>query len=278
MTIAVHQEVLTMPKQALVVDNDFFFVEFLAELLENKGYEVTKAYDGKEGISKLEASAFDILFADLIMPKINGLQLIKFARKRFPSGQLFIIAVSGTLIEQMDDIKNIGADYCVVKGPLEEMTDYIGGLLDKLGVPVEGHRVSESKDEQVVDPGKLYPRLATSELVEELNFQKAVFDSVGVGILVVDRDARVMSANVMALELLKKPVEDVLNLRITDVFPQEGRGRLVKALKAVAKNLDLKRHGFQLNFGSGSLRLVVSMLRMGKDLDGWILTMEDIES
>jgi len=265
-----------MSKKALVVDNDFFFVEFLTELLENKGYEVTKAYDGKEGISRLEESAFSILFADLIMPKIDGLQLIKFARKRFPSGQLSIIAVSGTLIEQMEDVQDIGADYCVVKGPLEEMTEYIGGLLNNLGGA--GQRVPESKGESVVDPGKLYPRLATSELVEELNFQKAVFDSVGVGILVVDRDARVMSANVMALELLKKPVEDVLNLRITDVFPQEGRGRLVKALKAVAKNLDLKRHGFQLNFGSGSLRLVVSMLRMGKDLDGWILTMEDIES
>ena len=41
-----------MARKALVVDNDFFFVEFLAELLENKGYEVVKAYDGKEGITK----------------------------------------------------------------------------------------------------------------------------------------------------------------------------------------------------------------------------------
>ena len=47
-----------MAKKALVVDNDFFFVEFLTELLENKGYEVTKAYDGKEGVSRLEEAAF----------------------------------------------------------------------------------------------------------------------------------------------------------------------------------------------------------------------------
>ena len=78
-----HQEVQAMAKKALVVDNDFFFVEFLTELLENKGYEVIKAYDGKEGISKLEEAGFNILFADLIMPKIDGLRLIKFARKNF---------------------------------------------------------------------------------------------------------------------------------------------------------------------------------------------------
>jgi len=263
-----------MAKKALVVDNDFFFVEFLTELLENRGYEVIKAYDGKEGISKLEDTAFDILFADLIMPKIDGLQLIKFARSKFPAGQLTIIAVSGTLIEQMDDIKNIGADYCVVKGPLEEMTEYIGGLLDNL----EGYGTIESEREQLVEPGNLYPRQATTELVQEMKFQRAVFESIGIGILVVDRDARVMSANVMALEILNKPLEDVLNLRITAAFPQEGRGRLVNALKEVAKNLDLRRRSLRLKRGSVELKLVVSILRMGNDLDGWVLTMEDINS
>ena len=178
----------------------------------------------------------------------------------------------------MDDVKSIGADYCVVKGPLEEMTEYIGGLLDNLADHVKGHSASEPERDQFVDPGKLYPRLATTELVEELNFQKAVFESIGIGVLVVDRDTRVMSANAMALDLLDKPFEDVLNHRIADVFPQEGRGRLVNALKEVAKNLGLRRCGFQLKSGSEALRLVVSMLRMGNDLNGWILTMEDINS
>jgi CheY-like chemotaxis protein len=263
-----------MAKKALVVDNDFFFVEFLAELLENKGYEVVKAYDGKEGISKLEEAIFDILFADLIMPKIDGLQLIKFARSKFPAGQLTIIAVSDTLIEQMDDIKNIGANYCVVKGPLEEMTEYIGGLLNNL----EDYGTIESEREELVEPENLYPRQATAELVEKMKFQKAVFDSVGIGILVVDRDARVMSANAMALELLKEPLEEVLNLRVTAVFPQKGRGRLVEALKEVAKNLSLRRRRLRLKCGSRELKLVASILRIGNDLDGWVLTMEDINA
>ncbi len=261
-----------MAKKALVVDNDFFFVEFLTELLEKRGYEVIKAYDGKEGISKLEEADFDILFADLIMPKIDGLQLIKFARRKSAEGQLAIIAVSGTLIEQMEDTKSIGADYCVVKGPLEEMKNLINGLLDDF----EAHGASELNHDRMVETGKLYPRQATTELVEEMKFQKAIFDSVGIGILVVDRDARVMSANAMALEILKKPLEDVLNLRITAAFPQEGRGRLVNVLKEVAKNLDLRRRSFRLKFGSVELRLVASILRMGNDLDGWVLTMEDI--
>jgi len=82
----------------------------------------------------------------------------------------------------------------------------------------------------------------------------------------------------MALELLNKPLEDVLNQRVTAVFPQEGRGRLVGALKAVSKNLNLRRRSLRLKCGFRELKLVASILRIGNDLDGWVLTMEDINS
>ena len=69
-----------------------------------------------------------------------------------------------------------------------------------------------------------------------------------------------------------------MNLRITAVFHQEGRGRLVEALKEVAKNLNLNRRRLHLKCGSRELKLVASILRIGDDLDGWILTMEDVNS
>ncbi|MFH0843859.1 MAG: response regulator, partial [Pseudomonadota bacterium] len=89
-----------MTKKALVVDNDFFFVEFLTELLEQREYEVIKAYDGKEGISKLEEGLVDIIFVDLIMPKIDGRQFIQFTRKKYPDGRFPIVTHSGSIIEQ----------------------------------------------------------------------------------------------------------------------------------------------------------------------------------
>ena len=71
-----------MQKKALIVDSDFFFVEFLSDLLEKRGYQVIKAYDGKEGIGKLEDFTVDIIFADLVLPKIDGKQLFRFIRKK----------------------------------------------------------------------------------------------------------------------------------------------------------------------------------------------------
>jgi CheY-like chemotaxis protein len=72
-----------MQKKALVVDNDFFFVEFLSELLSKRGYQVFKAYNGKQGIAELEDKTVDIIFADLILQKVDGRQFFKFVRDKF---------------------------------------------------------------------------------------------------------------------------------------------------------------------------------------------------
>ena len=262
-----------MSKRALVVDNDFFFVEFLTEFLEKRGYEVVKAYDGKEGISKFEHGPFDILFTDLIMPKIDGVQLIKIARQKFSESPFPIIAISSTIMEQQDEIINIEADYCFAKGPLEQMEDHLNALMDR----IENQGISPTENTNVIEPGTLYPRQATAELVNELNFQKAITESIGLGIVVVDKDARVMNATSQALEISEKSLEEILNEPITSMFPKEGRAPLIDALKGVARNPGLRKISFSITIRFQEIRLAVSLLRVSGDVTGWIVAMEEAD-
>jgi len=262
-----------MSKRALVVDNDFFFVEFLAELLEKRGYEVIKAYDGKEGMSSFEEGPFDILFADLIMPKIDGAQLIKIARQKFSDSPFPIIAISATIIEQMEDITDIGADYYVAKGPLEQMADDINALMDR----IEKQGISPVENKNIIELGTPYPRQATAELVERLNFQKAITESIGLGIVVVDKDARIIDATSQALEISKKSLKEILNEPVTSLFPKQGRSPLIDALKGVARNPGLRKISFIMTVKSQEIRLAVSLLRIKGDVVGWIIAMEEID-
>ncbi|MBU1903207.1 MAG: response regulator [Proteobacteria bacterium] len=261
-----------MSKRALVVDNDFFFVEFLAELLEKRGYEVIKAYDGKEGISRFEDGPFDILFADLIMPKIDGVQLIKIARQRFFDSPFPIIAVSGTLMEQIDEVSTMEADCYVAKGPLEQMANQLNALMDK----IEKEGISHTEDKNFIEPGTIYPRQVTGELVETVNFQRAIIESIGFGILVVDRDARVINANSQALEIVNAFPGDILTKHVTSLFPKNERAALIDALKSVAKNLELRKLSLNVTVNSQRIRLAVSLLRLSGDITGWIVAMEEI--
>lgn len=81
-----------MSKKALIVDSDFFFVEFLSELPVKRGYGVIKAYDGKQGIGKLDHGTVDIVFADLVLPKVDGRQLFSFIRKKYSGSRYTLVA------------------------------------------------------------------------------------------------------------------------------------------------------------------------------------------
>ena len=121
-----------MGKKALVVDNDLFFVEFLAELLEDRGYDVIKAYDGQEGISRLDQGPVSFIFVDVVMPKMGGKEFIETARKKYPDARFPIIAVSGTITDKMETVNELGADYYIAKGPMEKMAEQIKAFLENL--------------------------------------------------------------------------------------------------------------------------------------------------
>jgi len=67
-----------MAKQyILIVDDDPDFVETVSMLLENKGYEVGKAYDAFEGEAAIKKRRPDLLVLDVMMPKKSGYELCK---------------------------------------------------------------------------------------------------------------------------------------------------------------------------------------------------------
>lgn len=260
-----------MAKKALVVDNDFFFVEFLAELLEQKGYMVIKAYDGKEGIAKLGEGVVDLVFVDLIMPKIDGKQFIKFIRTKFPGAHFPIIALSGVLVEQLDRLKEIGADYFIAKGPLKKMTEQIHKLFDR----IEKHPQSPSREE-LFEPGNIYPRQETAELIDTVNFQRALNECLGVGVIVVDKDAKIIMANSLSLDIINKSLEEVLNQPIITIIPDEERPVLIGALKRILQKPELKKVTLSVTLNAKKIIFIISLLQLDGKTEGWIIVLEEM--
>jgi CheY-like chemotaxis protein len=81
-----------MAQRILVVDDEMAVRSLLRAMLERNGYDVTEAVDGDEAIREVEASEFDLIVTDLVMPSREGLETIRAIRSRYPS--LPIIAIS----------------------------------------------------------------------------------------------------------------------------------------------------------------------------------------
>jgi len=70
--------------QALVVDDTSFHSNFLRMFLRTKGYEVTVATDGVEGLAAARQTAFVLVFSDIEMPNMNGIEFLRSV-KRLPA-------------------------------------------------------------------------------------------------------------------------------------------------------------------------------------------------
>ncbi|MGB5157506.1 response regulator [Desulfobacterium sp. N47] len=262
-----------MPKTALVVDNDFFFVEFLAELLESRGYKVIKAYDGKEGISAIDDKDIALMFADIVMPKIDGTELIKFVRMKYPENCFSIVAVSGTIIERIDTLTNIGADYYIAKGPMEKMAANINELLDN----IENKSFDKSGGAKIIESENLFPRREAVDLLDSIQFHKGIIECVGFGIVNIDSDTRIIGINSYALNILGKTTIELLNRPVTDIFPHEDRSKFINTVKNFIKNNESNETVFTSIINSKKIRVVVTLLTVEKKILGLILALEDCD-
>ena len=103
----------------LVCDDDKEIVDAIEIYLEQEGYKVFKAYDGEEGLSILRKNDIHLAIVDIMMPKLDGIHLVRDLRKFSSIPVIFLSAKS----EDTDKILglNIGADDYVTKpfNPLE---------------------------------------------------------------------------------------------------------------------------------------------------------------
>ncbi|WP_285848421.1 response regulator transcription factor [Paenibacillus sp. MER TA 81-3] len=67
-------------ERILLVEDDISIVEMLTNHLAKEGFHVTAAYNGEEGVTTFQQKAFDMIVIDLMMPKLDGMEVIKLIR------------------------------------------------------------------------------------------------------------------------------------------------------------------------------------------------------
>lgn len=85
--------------KALVVEDDQASCEILVDLLQQIGCETYAAHDGREGLAMCQAQQFDIIFTDIRMPHLNGLEMLRRLRVLPAYGDKPMVAVSASSLE-----------------------------------------------------------------------------------------------------------------------------------------------------------------------------------
>ena len=118
----VHTKKESNTMKILIVDDDKDIVELLSIYVKNEGYEVERAYNGKEAITKLNTNPdIGLMILDIMMPQMDGLAVVREVRK---DSQIPVLMLSAKT-DDLDKIQGLiqGADDYVTKpfNPLEVM-------------------------------------------------------------------------------------------------------------------------------------------------------------
>jgi DNA-binding response OmpR family regulator len=103
-------------EQVLVIEDDIDVRENIAEVLKFKGYNVSVAMDGAIGLSKLKDQRFDLVISDIMMPGLDGYQVLQKIKKNPVTSQIPVILLTAkTMIESKIEGLEHGADDYITK-------------------------------------------------------------------------------------------------------------------------------------------------------------------
>jgi two-component system response regulator PilR (NtrC family) len=105
----------------MVVDDEENIREVLSNYLETLGYEVLTASDGADALTKFEVGAFDLIISDLLMPNIDGLELLRKVREKDRDVVFLMVTGYPSIETAVEAIKKGAYDYITKPFHMEDV-------------------------------------------------------------------------------------------------------------------------------------------------------------
>ncbi len=193
----------------LVVENNPTILKLILHHLEMEGCEVLTAIDGLIALNILYKRIPDILFTDIIMPKVSGDQLCRIIRRNDQLKDLYIAVHSSTTLEDHQQILDIDADVYIAKGPKANLKNHVRHVLEQ-------YKKGIRRAQEVIGADSLFPREITRELLLARKHYQAIFNNVAEAVVELDETGQIIQANKATQKLLEKDTLSLLSSNFAD--------------------------------------------------------------
>jgi diguanylate cyclase (GGDEF)-like protein/PAS domain S-box-containing protein len=213
----------------LIIDDDPSNRNFLRDFFALEGYDVATASDGDEGLRKILSERPSLVITDVLMPGMDGFQLLRAIRKNEALKDLPVLFYTGSYLDEEDQklAREIGVTRYLTK-PMEP--DRIATIVEEilgaqgpttrragLSIPLEEPTFLKLYNERLVS--KLKGKILESERAR-LSLEH-IMEGMGDGVIVIAKDHVIVQANSAAAaslgieksEMVGRPCYDVLHRR-----------------------------------------------------------------
>ncbi len=115
----------------LIVEDEKSLNEVLKVLLEDEGYDVYSAFNGKEGIDCLNKDIFDLVITDIKMPSHDGFEVLKKVKELSPDTIVLMITAYGTIESAIEAMKSGAYDYINKPFKIDEIRLVVKNAIEK---------------------------------------------------------------------------------------------------------------------------------------------------
>ena len=127
-----------MPKgRVLAVDDQRYFRELLEGMLADEGFEVQTASGGEEALEILDRAAFDILLTDLVMPEMDGNELVKRVKQRNPDQDIVVVTGIVDVKTAVESIKLGASEYLLKPFDQDTLASTLEGVQHRRRLRIE---------------------------------------------------------------------------------------------------------------------------------------------
>ncbi len=134
-------------KKVIIVEDEEILRNLLEKKLKEQGYGVDTAVDGEDGLAKIKANRPDLILLDIVMPKMNGIEMLEEMKKDASLSGIPVIVVSnsGQPVE-IDKAQALGAKDWIVKTEFDPQ-EVIDKVIMQIGKPGEETEEEKPKEE-----------------------------------------------------------------------------------------------------------------------------------
>ena len=109
-----------MPGRILIVEDEEKLARFVELELTHEGYQVDKALDGRDGLEKMEGGGYDLVLLDIMLPGLNGLEVLRRARRTVDTPVIMLTA-RDTVMDKVTGLDMGAEDYMTKPFEIEEL-------------------------------------------------------------------------------------------------------------------------------------------------------------
>ncbi len=161
----------------LIVDDDEYILDSFSQLITLRGYTCYTALNGKKALDILSKKKVDVIIADMKMPEMNGMHLLKTVKGQYPDIDVILITGYGSIDDAVEAMKYGASDYILKPFSLDEM------ILKVVNICKKKKRYVKEKEVAEVTP-RFPAVIAETDVMEEVLKEVAIVAPTDATILI----------------------------------------------------------------------------------------------